>query len=436
MATEITMPKLSDTMTEGKLVSWKKSVGESVQRGDIIAEVETDKATMELEAFASGVLLETLAEPGDTIAVGKVIGVIGSAGEKPEKKAEKKAEEKGAGKAEEKGAGKPEEKPEEKIEEKAEKKPEEKPEKKPEEMPEKKVEEKARPVSPPPAAVEEKASPLVRRMAREHGIDLASIEGSGPDGRILKEDLEAEIAREAEEGREAGSGKRETGIPTGLQPLSRMRAAIAKTVSHAWQTIPHFSVTVSVEMGEAERVRQELKDAGTPVSLNDLVVKASVLALRKFPRLNASFTPEGITVHGDINIGIAVALEDGLMIPVIKECQRLSLPEIAGKSRKLADMARSGKITEKEIGGGTFSVSNLGMYGVDQFVAVIYPPQGAILAVGAVADTPVVRGEHLVVARVMKATLSADHRLIDGAEAAQFLAELKRILENPVTMLV
>ncbi|MBI1921850.1 MAG: 2-oxo acid dehydrogenase subunit E2 [Geobacter sp.] len=431
MAKEITMPKLSDTMTEGKLVSWKKSVGESVERGDIIAEVETDKATMELEAFASGVLLETRAEPGDTIAVGKVIGIIGSAGGKPEKKAGEKPEEK----AEKKPVEKVEEKPKEKTEEEPEEKIEEKPGKEPEKIPEEKVEEKPRPVSPPPAGVEEKASPLVRRMAREHDIDLATVEGSGPDGRILKEDLEAAIARET------GDVSRETGkaapeISAGVHPLSRMRAAIAKTVSHAWQTIPHFSVTVSIEMGEAERVRQELKDAGTPVSLNDLVVKASALALRKFPRLNASFAPEGITVHGDVNIGIAVALEDGLLIPVIKGCQKLSLAEIAVKSRELADLARSGKITEQEISGGTFSVSNLGMYGVDQFVAVIYPPQGAILAVGAVADTPLVKGEHLVVARVMKATLSADHRLIDGAEGARFLAELKRILENPVTMLV
>jgi pyruvate dehydrogenase E2 component (dihydrolipoamide acetyltransferase) len=215
-----------------------------------------------------------------------------------------------------------------------------------------------------------------------------------------------------------------------------MRAAIAKTVSLAWQTIPHFAVTVAVDMGEAERVRQELKESGTPLSLNDLIVKGTAVAIGKFPLVNASFGGDSITPHADVNIGIAVALADGLLVPVIKGCQGLSLKEIAVKSRDLVEKVRAGKISAAEIGGGTFSVSNLGMYGVEEFTAVILPPQGAILSVGAVADQPVIKEGHLTAARIMRATLSADHRLIDGAYAAQFLRELKRVLENPVTMLV
>ncbi len=215
-----------------------------------------------------------------------------------------------------------------------------------------------------------------------------------------------------------------------------MRAAIARTVSLAWQTIPHFNVTMATDMGEAERVRQELKESGTQLSLNDLIVKACAVAIGKFPLVNASFGGDGITTHADVNIGIAVALDDGLLVPVIRGCQGLSLKEIAAKSRDLVERVRAGKISEAEISGGTFSVSNMGMYGVEEFTAVILPPQGAILAVGAVADQPVIKEGHLAAARIMRATLSADHRLIDGAYAAQFLKELKRVLENPVVMLV
>jgi pyruvate dehydrogenase E2 component (dihydrolipoamide acetyltransferase) len=423
--TEITMPKLSDTMTEGRLISWKKGVGDQVERGEIIAEVETDKATMELEVFTSGVILEVRIKPGEMAPVGTVIAVVGAAGEKTGTKPPP------TGPGEEASAPQP-------------------------------VSPAAPPVAPGPpheppeprdtsepgiklpkqeTETGEKASPLVRRLAREKGIDLGQVTGSGPEGRVLQEDLE-----------KAGTGDRGSGIGKdqntvvgakgagspggGVQPLSRMRAAIARTVAEAWRTIPHFAVTVEVDMGEAERVRQELKGSGTPVSLNDFIVKAAAAAIGKFPRINASFGVDGITVHSDINIGIAVALDDGLLVPVVKGCQGLSLKEIAAKSRDLIARAKAGKISEAEIAGGTFSVSNLGMFGVDEFTAVIHPPQAAILAVGAVADRPVIKGGHLAAARMIHMTLSADHRLIDGSYAACFLREMKHVLENPVTMLI
>jgi pyruvate dehydrogenase E2 component (dihydrolipoamide acetyltransferase) len=434
MATEVTMPKLSDTMTEGKLVSWKKSVGERVEWGDIIAEVETDKATMELEAFAAGVLLETRIKPGEMAPVGTVIAVIGAAGEgvsAPPPPAAPAPEPESPAPPELAPGWQPPapEPPHEPLEAG--------------EVPERimapsetgAVEEKP---SVAAGAAGEKASPLVRRLAREKGIDLAGVQGSGPEGRILKEDLERyDQARGA--GREALGRPEEAPVksPTGgMQPLSRMRAAIARTVAESWRTIPHFYVTVEIDMGEAERVRQELKESAEPVSVNDMIVKACALTLEKFTRVNASFAGDRIELHEDINIGIAVAIEEGLIVPVVRGCQSLSLQEIALRSRELVEKGRAGKISEAEIGGGTFTISNMGMYGTDEFAAVILPPQGAILAVGAVADRPVIRTGHLVVARMMRATLSADHRLLDGVYAAQFLRELKKVLENPVTMLV
>jgi pyruvate dehydrogenase E2 component (dihydrolipoamide acetyltransferase) len=222
----------------------------------------------------------------------------------------------------------------------------------------------------------------------------------------------------------------------GIQPLSRMRAAIARTVAEAWRTIPHFTVTMAIDMGEAERVRQELNASGSPLSLNDLMVKAAAMAIGTFSLVNASFVHDGIISPDGINIGIAVALADGLLVPVIRGCQTLSLQAIAQQGRELVGKARSGKLSEAEISGGTFTISNLGMYGVEEFMAVIHPSQGAILAVGAIIDQPVIKEGHLAAARIMRVTLSADHRLLDGAYAAQFLQELKRVLENPVQMLM
>jgi pyruvate dehydrogenase E2 component (dihydrolipoamide acetyltransferase) len=424
MATEITMPKLSDTMTEGRLISWKKSVGEKVERGDILAEVETDKANMELESFSSGILLETRVKPGEMALVGTVIAIVGSAGET---------------------AGTPQDKEVPPVSPATEKP-------KPEPLHDVK---EAAPVAEPESATGErteivsaemeKASPMVRRLARERGIDLKQVAGSGPDGRILQEDLEKQVKVEekvVEEKQvqvEGETQKPEAALPASAgatQQLSRMRAAIARTVSRAWQEIPHFSVTVAIDMEEAEEVRRELKGSGTPLTINDLIVKAAALSLQKFAQVNNSFAGDRITVNEEINIGIAVGLEEGLVVPVIKGCQGLSLKEIAARSRELIGRAKEGKVSEAELAGGTFTISNLGMFGVEEFMAVILPPQGAILAVGAVRDEAVVKNGAIKAGRNMRVTLSADHRLIDGAYAAQFLQELQRVLENPVSMLV
>ncbi len=421
MATDIVMPKLSDTMTEGRLGAWKKGVGEAVQRGDVIAEVETDKAVMDLEAFTTGVLLEQRVKAGELVPVGTVIGLIGAPDEAvstaPPPVSEPPVDRVGIG-------------------------------------PERVIKEPAPAVTvAAPDHHEEQAAPVVRRKAREMGIDLALIAGSGPGGRVLLEDLERfsgvslSTAPLNEEPEPATAATGEAGAPAGQVftgppqtvselPLSRMRAAIARTVELAWRTIPHFFVTMEVSMDAALEVRRELKASGTPASVNDFVLKASALALQKFPRMNASFGGDRIIVNQEINIGVAVSLPDGLLMPVLRGCQGLSLREIAARSRPLFEKARAGRLSEAELSGGTFTISNLGMYGVHEFAAVIMPPQAAILAVGGLQDAVLARHGQPVVGKVMKLTISADHRILDGAYAASFLRELKGLLEHPVKLLL
>jgi pyruvate dehydrogenase E2 component (dihydrolipoamide acetyltransferase) len=436
MSTEITMPKLSDTMTEGTLISWKKSVGERVERGDIVAEVETDKAVMELEAFASGILLETRAQAGDLVPVGTVIAIIGAAGEQPPPK--------GAGEGiapQEPQAGAPSA----------------------EELPRVQAEAEISGDAPAPAplsggdkAPPVKASPAVRRLAREQGIDLDQVRGSGPEGRVLKEDLDALLAaRKQGEGPSSAPATEplqgaphaqeahatepkipEVSVESLSGPLSGMRAAIASTVTESWRTIPHFNVTADIDMGAAESLHQGLKDAGAHVSLTDIIIRATALALKLFPRLNASFAGNRLMVHPEIHMAVAVDVPDGVLLPVVKNCEVLSLREVALRSRDLVERARAGHLRQTEISGGTFTVSNLGMFGVTEFTALIPPGQSGILAVGAVTAQAVVRDGHITISRMMKATLSADHRVVDGAYGAGFLRELKKHLENPIRLLV
>jgi pyruvate dehydrogenase E2 component (dihydrolipoamide acetyltransferase) len=292
------------------------------------------------------------------------------------------------------------------------------------------------------------AAPMVRRRARELGIDLALVQGSGPGGRVLLEDLEQSPDSEAALSEETDAiperhseliPQYSSNSPTSnfeAHTLSSMRAAIARTVDKSWRTIPHFSVTMEVRMDLAEEIRRELKRSNAAVSINDMVIKGAALALQKFPMANASFAADSIIVFNEINIGIAVSQPDGLLVPVIKGCQSLSLREIAIKSRDLVTRGRSGHISEAEISGGTFTISNLGMYGVSQFSAVILPPQAAILAVGAVGDSVIMKNGQPATARIMRVTLSADHRVLDGAYAAGFLGEFKKILESPVKLLL
>lgn len=401
MAIEITMPKLSDTMTEGHLGVWRKSVGDRVERGDIIAEVETDKATMELEAFASGILLEQRAKAGELISVGSVIGLIGTPAE--------------AAKTEPPPATaapplEPASAPAAAV-----------------------VPPEALPAVPPAPAGRStagvQAAPVVRRRAAELGIDLAQVRGSGPEGRIMLEDLQplqpsgipAATAAEPPP----------TSPATGLQPFSRMRSAIARTTVSSWQTIPHFYLSRDLEMDRAMALRTELQQQGVEVSLNGLIMAAVAAALVRFPALNSCCRPEGIIVYPAVNLAFAVALDDGLQMPVIKAAESKSLAELTVIAAGLTAKAHLGTLSPADLAGGSFAVSNLGMYGVDTLASLIMPGQAAILGLGAVTERVVVHGGQAEIARVMTATLSCDHRIIDGAVAAAFMGEVKRLLEQP-----
>lgn len=420
--TEIVMPKLSDTMTEGTFGTWLKAVGDPIAKGDILAEVETDKATMALEAFSSGILLEQRVSSGQTVAVGTVIGIIGEPGELP---LDRPLTASFPHPETEPGVASP--------------------------SPDTPTRSSTEPV-PTTAGPSVSCAPVVRRRALELGIRLDQVRGNGPGGRILLEDLEASVPSSPE-----GVAASPVAAPSASpppdehpdptlsdnasrgdeeRPLSRMRTAIARTVDESWRTIPHFSVTTDIHMEQAEEMRRELKENEIPVSLNDIFIKASALALRQYPQVNASFLNDTIIFHQEINIGIMVGVPNGLLAPVVKGCQSLSLRQIAELSRQLIERARSNTISEPELRDATFSLSNLGMYGVSHFSALILPPQVAILAIGAVSDAVTLERGVPAVKRVLKATLSADHRALDGICAAEFLNALRRIIENPLQLLL
>ena len=417
MATVITMPKLSDTMTDGLFICWRKNVGELVERGDILAEVETDKAVMELESFASGILLKTLAREGEIVLVGAVLGLIGEAEDMAETatlEASLKAAESEASAAEAQSRRSL-------------------------------SQEQVVQLSPAHKTGEhEKASPIVRRMAREQGIDLAGLQGSGPEGRITQDDLERYVAgrRGKSELPDSVQAEPDTaewaarpeykGATAVAGGPSVMRQAITTTVGRSWREIPHFSITSEVAMDACREIVRELKSVRQQIGYNALIIKACAAALEQFPLLHVA---GGMTTSG-ISISFAVSLPDGLLMPVIKDCQRLSVDEIGYESARLADKSRTGHLSAAEMSGGGFSISNLGMYGVDEFIALIVPGQTSILAVGAVADRALVRDGQLLVAPTMRLTLSCDHRVIDGAYAASFLAELRQILEHPLPLLL
>jgi pyruvate dehydrogenase E2 component (dihydrolipoamide acetyltransferase) len=398
MASEILMPKLSDTMTEGQLGAWRKSVGEVVERGDIVAEIETDKAVMELEAFATGILLEQRIRPGELVAVGTVIGLIGTPGE---------------------------------LTQQQQPLPSPPPEKSsiPEIVPAAVQSTPAPAREPVEQAVPDgtAAAPVVRRRAAELGIDLHTVKGSGPGGRIMLDDLQ-QLAPAV------GNAVSSTGPGVELaepQVQSRMRSAIARTTTSSWQTIPHFYLSREIAMATAEQFVNDRRSAGVKISLNALIMAAVIRALQRFPELNAAYGETGIIRHPHINLGFAVALAEGLQVPVIRESENMNLAELTAAAAILAERARQGVLRPEEITGGSFSVSNLGMYGVDSLASIIMPGQAGILALGAVADRPTVQEGKLAVTRMMTATLSCDHRLIDGISGAAFLNECKRLLENP-----
>ncbi len=420
--TEIHMPRLSDTMEEGVLAGWRKQIGDSVQRGEIVAEIETDKALMELEAYDDGVLEKLLVGEGETVPIGTPIALLGDGSGATAEAADKAPV----------AAAKPESEP--------------------------------APAEPAPASSaptpavngsggnesggsKPKASPLAKAIAREHGLELAAISGTGPGGRIIRADIDAELAKEP---RSNPQPQEEPATPASAPatvnedveeiPLSKIRKVTAKRLTESKQQAPHFYLTSAIDVTELIEFRGNLNErlqsaGGQKVSVNDLVVKACATALRANPSVNVSFASDKLLQHKRIHLGVAVALEDGLVVPVIPDADRKSVSEIATEGREKAGRAREGTLKPDEMSGSTFSVSNLGMFGIEEFSAVINPPEAAILAVGATRDEVQHRDGEFVVRKIMRVTLSADHRAVDGAVGAVFLQQLTGLLEDPLRII-
>jgi pyruvate dehydrogenase E2 component (dihydrolipoamide acetyltransferase) len=412
-------------MEEGRIIKWLKSEGDQVARGDELVEIETDKATMTYEADSDGVL-QIVAAEGDTLPVGEVIARLNGAGEASGVRRQASEAEPEAAPA---AQAEPEPEPEPEAAPAAQAEPEPEPEPEP---------------APPPPAVESdggervKASPIARRMAREKGLELSSLRGTGPGGRIVKADVES--ATPAAAPRAAPAAVPEPAAATGkgeseLIELTRTQQLIARRMAESKATVPDFALNMDIDMEAAVAMRAQLKEVAEVVpSFNDMVVKACALALREYPRANGSYKDGRFELHGRINVGVAVAAQDALIVPTIFDADRKSLGEIARVARELAAKVREGTIAPPELSGGTFTVSNLGMYGITSFTAVINPPQAAILAVGAIEQRPTVVDGEIVSRHRMAVTLSCDHRILYGADAAEFLARVRDLLEQPAAM--
>jgi len=408
MAEIIKMPRLSDTMEEGTIISWLKKVGEKVSPGDILAEVETDKATMDLESFHEGVLLHIGVESG-AVPVDSVIAVIGEEGE--DFAAQLKAETESAGSPDTTSA------PEATAVESTPSTPE----------PE---------ATPAESSDRVKASPLAKKIAKENNVDISTISGTGEGGRIVKKDVELAIS--------SGSTSSAASTPamvfsqgqTTEIPVSQMRKVIARRLSESKFQAPHFYLTVECDMARSIDARKAINARGdVKISFNDIVIKAAAMALRKHPMVNASWMDSKIVLHGDINIGVAVAVEEGLLVPVVKHADMKPMATIGAEVREYAGRAKEKRLKPEEMSGNTFTISNLGMFGIEEFTAIINPPDACILAVGTIVQKPVVKDGQIVVGNIMKVTLSCDHRVVDGAKGAQFLQTLRSYLENPLSML-
>ena len=446
---EIQMPKLSDTMTEGTLVAWKKKKGDQVSAGEVLAEIETDKATMEWESPEDGTLTEIYVEDGGKVNVGDRIAFIGGEDEEaPKQQAPAREKEKEPATAEEK-----EKKPQAETEKPASAEAQEK-----ETAPQQRErigatvsaardeaqQQKTLPKEQNAEQPRVKASPVARRIAAELGVDLSSVKGTGPEGRVTETDVRAAansvaIVSERRESSRLPSPK--PGESARIQ-LSGMRKIIAQRLVESLGPIPHFYLTIELNASPLMEAREELKSAGegadaAKITVNDFVLKAAVMAAVKVPRVNASFDGDAILQYADVDLGVAVAIEDGLLTPVIRAAQDKSLRDISALAKDLAHRARNKRMKPEEFQGGTFTVSNLGGMGVDSFSAVINPPQGFILAVGKITKIPVVDDrDQIVVGHRMSITMSCDHRVIDGALGAEYLKELRHLLENPALLMV
>ena len=418
MAKIIEMPKLSDTMTEGVVAAWHKQVGDEVGRGELLAEIETDKATMELESFDKGVLLYVAVPDQGSVRVGDLLAIIGAKGESVDELL-KEHESKQAAAAE----AAPEEEAEAPVVEEA----------------------KAAPaaVAAPVAEVASssdddrvKASPLAKSMAKARGIDISRVTGSGPEGRVIKTDIENYDESAVSAGAPA------MGLPSGQEAytdvkVSQMRKTIARRLSESKNTAPHFYLTMEIDMGNVWDTRKAINEtAPVKVSFNDIVIKAVAMALRKHPDVNASWLGDTIRYNQHVHVGMAVAVPDGLLVPVIRFADHLGFSQIAGEAKRLAGMARDKKLQPSDWAGNTFTVSNLGMFGIEEFTAIINSPDACILAVGAIRDVPVVKNGAVVPGKTMKVTLSCDHRVVDGVVGSAFLKTLKEFLEEPMRMLI
>lgn len=426
MAIKIEMPKLSDTMEEGVIAKWNVKEGDKISAGDIIAEVETDKATMDVEAFDDGTLLKIIPQEGDAVPLGGLIAVIGEEGEDISDILD------GAG-----GGGSSESSKSEDSDKKEEKESEEKEEDKSEE----KTESKESSSESDNGRV--KASPLAKKMAEDKGIDISSVQGSGPDGRVVKKDIE-----DYKGGSSSGSGLSKPSSSSSASrsfesleskevKVSQMRKVIARRLSESKFTNPHFYETIDIDMKAAMAARSSMNEANdVKISFNDIVVKACAIALTRHQAINSSWHDDVIKEHGDVHVAVAVAIDEGLMTPVITHADKKGLSEISSQTRELAGLARDRKLQPEQMEGSTFTISNLGMFGIEEFTAIINPPNACILAVGAIRDVPVVENGAVVPGKRMKITLSSDHRIVDGAKAAQFLNTVKNLLENPLSMLL
>src|SRR5437667_477302 len=440
---EVQMPKLSDTMTEGTLVAWKKKKGDHVSAGEVLAEIETDKATMEWESPEDGTLTEIYVEKGGKVNVGDRIALIGGEGEEAPK-AKKKEEKEKKTEAKEPEKEKPKEEEEKKEEKPEAPKAEQKEKKKaaPPEAEKEKPEAEERP--PKVEKLEEarvKASPVARRIAAELGVDLSSVKGTGPEGRVTETDVRAAAKSKSVTPATKVPAAVKAGESARIQ-LSGMRKIIAQRLVESLGPVPHFYLSIDINAAPLMEAREELKSAGegadaAKITVNDFVLKAAVQAALKVPRVNASFDGDAIVQYADIDLGIAVAIEDGLLTPVIRAAQNKSLREISELAKDLAHRARNKRMKPEEFQGGTFTVSNLGGMGIDSFSAVINPPQGFILAVGRITRVPVIDDcDQTLVGHRMSLIMSCDHRVIDGALGAEYLKELRHLLENPALLMV
>ncbi len=414
MAEIVIMPALSDTMEEGTLVAWLKQVGDFIEPGDLVAEIETDKATQEFEAVQEGHLLYRGVKEGESIPVGAILAILGEEGEDYSSLLESQAAAPAQVKEElhspvqgvtQAKAASPTTLPAQKA--------------------------------PSTGNGRIKASPLAKRMAQDSGIDLTALSGSGDQGRIIKRDIEAAIENGAPQAASVEAFSFDGADRYQDAPVSQMRKTIARRLGESKYSAPHFYLTINIEMDRAAEVRAQINSIeGVKISYNDLVIKAAAAALKQHPAINSSWLGDTIRTHESVHIGVAVAVAEGLLVPVVRHADKKSLSQVNSEVRALAGKAKERKLSLDEMQGNTFTISNLGMFGIEEFTAIINPPDACIMAVGAMREEPVVKDGQLTIGKRMKVTLSCDHRVVDGVTGAQFLQTFKAIMENPFRLMV